>query len=220
MLDLYEKINKFIINNIFCFICGLALLNLDTIMNLFKILIYKNEVFDSQGIGVIVSSVLTLATVILAWIAFKSSVKANEISKLALESERPKVVFKYINKEFQLTNEGNSDAIDLTIIVKPKGEKTLVAYEKINVSTGIKNILPFEMAKERNISCSIVLVYKNGLITDKYYIQSYLIKTQSNEEATQLNEDENLIKYSDYYNIYKQTNIFSYSETIKAFLMQ
>lgn len=211
MKKLYSDLNNFLNRNISIFLFCLLLLNLDKIIKILNALVYKNDIYDSQGIGVIISTLLTIATVFLASIAFNASQKANEISLLALESERPEISMKIessndtgnIKKIISLVliNNEKIEAVNIHILYKPYKENIKLVLENGYLSKGLSRKIDL---MEDGGKGSFIVFYSNPL-TGKIYLSGYQFSSIGCK-LEQLSEDENLITYSKFIEIYKIAN--------------
>lgn len=219
--SIYLKINEYLKSNLIIIILFIVFIRYDTVWsNINQVILLLPMVFVTEyreeGLGVFASSVLSILTIILAWVAYIASKKANEISKIALESERPVLTCDFVIEShstngktnyLQLQNESKIEAIDIDIYFKKYGEKLTKIKDKLNLSKGIK--IKVELFKG-NGRGSYLVFYSNPL-TGKIYAQAYNVDS-GEQENQQLNEDENTLRYSSFLEIYRNLNTNKYSK--------
>lgn len=182
--------------------------------------IHKDSNYDSQAIGVIISSILAIGTIYLAWIANQTAKNAEQISKLALESERPKIQMSMRNNSILLSNTGNFDAINITVLIKLADEKIKTLYDNLAISSGVESYeLPIRDFEDKNCKASVIIIYTNSVLQNQNYLLAYNVN-EGDSSLTQLNDNDSLFKYSDYLSVYKIANTLSYFNLVNYFLIK
>jgi hypothetical protein len=143
----------------------------------------------------VVNLVLAIGSTISAIFAVIISIRANRISKIALESERPLLEFNFDgNNNFLLTNKGNTDAVNLHILVKPQNEEFYIAENNLNITAGIKEMkYPSDFVK--NKKHSVVILYQNPLTNDNYML-GYNVESKTSG-INQLANEQGLLNYQE-----------------------
>jgi hypothetical protein len=182
--SIYNKIHAFLLKYLVWVVLFLFLIRFQPVWQIIRkpftelwSFIHIGSGYDSQAIGVIVSSILAIGTIYLAWIANQTAQNAKEISKLALESERP------ILKLTSAKDESKPDSTDIVLKIENVGKsdaclqkirfitiKTTIEREySTNISYGVDPLdIIFENTEE---TIAVVVKYKN-MLTNKTYIQS------------------------------------------------
>jgi hypothetical protein len=144
--------------------------------------------------------------------------RANKISKIALESERPNLKIQVSDesknnikqKYLTLKNEGNTDAIYVTIFAKKYGQKMELLESELNLSTNIEHRVNYF---EGVYSSSIIIIYKNPL-NNKIYLLGYDIDSGSNS-LSNLKSEDNGINYQKFLHLYKIKDKISFQQVVK-----
>lgn len=165
-----------------------------------------------------VNLVLAIASTISAIFAILIAVRANKISKIALESERPNLKIQVSDesknnikqKYLTLKNEGNTDAIYVTIFAKKYGQKMELLESELNLSTNIEYRVNYF---EGVYSSSIIIIYKNPL-NNKIYLLGYDIDSGSNS-LSNLKSEDNGINYQKFLHLYKIKDKISFQQVVK-----
>ena len=139
-------------------------------------------VYLSTRKALMVNLVLAIGSTISAIFAVIISIRANRISKIALEIESPKLVFNYTRSDdrkpysFKVSNTGNSDAINcqFRIINRKKEIKYLDEYRNISISAGISDVELFFVPTDEEKQ-AIIVTYTN-LNSGKIYKRGFEIK--------------------------------------------
>lgn len=162
-----------------------------------------------------VNLILAIASTISAIFAVIISIRANRISKIALESERPLLEFNFDGDNFLLTNKGNTDAVNLHILVKPKDEEFYIVENNLNITAGIKEMkYPSNFIKNKKYS--VVILYQNPLTSDNYML-GYNVEFKTNS-INQLANEKGLLEYQEYLSVYRTLHTKSLQEIIRSFV--
>lgn len=225
-LSIYKSVNEKISQNIVWIILFIILIRIQGNWAIFRMpFIPFKEIlsteYRTQGLNVFATSLLSILTISLAWIAYKASERANNISKLALESERP--ILNYYSSggsgEFTIKNVGRSDANDIQIFAKHDGIPCSEIIANINISPDFSQTIQIPVENFNPKAVSILIIYKNSL-SDSFYLNGleWFKSKSGGENLFSLNENSS-IKYSNYLKVYKLVNKASLSD-LKASISQ
>lgn len=183
---IYERINEYLKRNLVWIVLFFFLMSIQNIWSFVKASLegirqftHKNEIYDSQAIGVIVSSILAIGTIYLAITASKTAQNAKEISQKALESSRPileipkkgdKQFLITPNKVFTIKNIGLAEAVNVKCVAKGSDEDKIHLLD-IKISfIGVNNQIEIQGLDSNFQSC--ILFYEN-LISGKQYVYGF-----------------------------------------------